>query len=230
MSSSVMIVGASGRMGRFAAEWIESRTKDLRVGPGVDRGDDLAARIERDRPAVGLDLTVAGLGVAHGSVFLRAGVPVVIGTSGVDAAEDARLDALAREHGAAGLVVPNFCLGIWLQQEMARLAARHLPSFEIVEEHHAGKKDAPSGTAADTARQLAELTGRDPADVPIHSVRLQGLYSNQEVLFGGPGEVLRITHQNFGLEAFGPGIVAALRHVLSAPPGVSRGIGAALEP
>lgn len=229
-AARVLLVGGEGRMGRFVREWLPKHAADLALAAHVGRGDDLAGAIERVRPDVGLDLTVAGLGAAHGARFLQRGVPVVIGTSGVTPEEDAELDALARESGTSGLVVPNFSLGIWLQQQMALLVARHLPSVEIVEEHHAKKKDAPSGTAADTARQLRAVRGPDSGPIPIHSVRLQGLYSNQEILFGGPGEVLTIRHQNFGLDAFGPGIVASLKYVLRAEPGVRRGLGVALEP
>ena len=78
----------------------------------------------------------------------------LIGTSGVTFEDDARLDAAARERGLGGLVVPNFCLGVWLMQRLALDAQRYLPALEIIEEHHASKIDAPSGTAIDTAGWL----------------------------------------------------------------------------
>jgi 4-hydroxy-tetrahydrodipicolinate reductase len=121
--------------------------------------------------------------------------------------------------------VPNFCLGIWLQQRLACEAARYFETIEVIEEHHHSKQDAPSGTAADTARRLEAVQPREGtrSSIPIHSVRLRGLYSNQTVLMGGTGEVLRLVHQTQGLEAFGPGILAALRHVAGAR-GVQTGI------
>jgi 4-hydroxy-tetrahydrodipicolinate reductase len=209
----VVIVGVDGRMGAFAKTLL-GKEPDLRVLGGVRSSEDLGSRLRDLRPAVGLDFTVAGRGAEHARVMLENGVRPLVGTSGVKPEEVADLDRLARARGLGGLVVPNFCLGIVLQQRFALEAARHFASIEIVEEHHKRKKDAPSGTALDTARRLAKARGIQPAAVPIHSVRIEGLYSNQTVLFGGPGEVLRIEHQNYGLEAFGPGILAALRHVV----------------
>jgi len=224
----VVIVGPQGRMGQFSRALIETQS-DLRVVGGVHTGEDLGARLRDMRPQVGLDFTVAGLGARHGRLMLENGVRPLIGTSGVTPEEIAGLDRLARELGLGGLVVPNFCLGIVLQQRFALQAARHYASFEILEEHHKKKKDAPSGTALDTARRLALERGLEPSAIPIHSVRIEGVYSNQTVLFGGPGEVLRIVHQNFGLDAFGPGILAALRHVMRAS-GVAVGLEQALAP
>jgi 4-hydroxy-tetrahydrodipicolinate reductase len=223
----IVIVGIDGRMGAFASARI-GLERDLRVLGGVRAKEDLGSRLRDLRPAVGLDFTVAGRGAEHGRVMLENGVRPLIGTSGVKPEEVADLDRLARARGLGGLVVPNFCLGIVLQQRFALEAARHYATFEILEEHHKKKKDAPSGTALDTARRLAADRGVEAASIPIHSVRIEGLYSNQTVLFGGPGEVLRIEHQNYGLEAFGPGILAALRHVMRMT-GVAVGLEQVLE-
>ena len=228
MTVRVLLVGAGGRMGRFTTELLAG-AGDLELVGGLGPGDELAAAIHDLRPDVGIDFTVAGLGADHGAALLEGGVRPVVGTSGVTPEDDARLDALARQRGLAGLVVPNFCVGIALQQELARRVASVLPTVEIIEEHHAGKLDAPSGTAADTARQLAGVKGVAEDAIPIHSVRIEGLYSNQTVVFGGPGEELRIAHRTYGLDACGPGILAALRWVATAEAGVRRGIGAALD-
>jgi len=224
----VALIGSGGRMGRFTLDLLAG-AEDLELAAAVGRDAELAAVLEDVRPDVGLDFTVAGQGAAHGRVMLEHGVRPVIGTSGVTPQEDRELDGLARERGLGGLVVPNFCLGVWLQQELARTAAEYLHSIEIVEEHHASKVDAPSGTAADTAVQLAAVRGVEPGDIPIHSVRLKGLYSNQTVMFGGPGEVIRLTHEVFSNDAFGPGILASLRYAASAAPGVERGVGHAFQ-
>ena len=228
MTLRVLVVGSEGRMGRFARRLI-AESEDLELAGGTGRGGDLAAELERLRPDVGLDLTVAGLGARHAAAMLEAGVRAVVGTSGVTPEEDRELDAHPRAAGLAALVVPNFCVGLWLQQELALRAARVFESIEIVEEHHARKKDAPSGTAADTARRLAAVRPGGSPPIPIHSIRLQGLTSNQTVHFGGPGEVLSLVHRNYGLEAFGPGILASLRWIVGAAPGAYRGIGHALR-
>jgi 4-hydroxy-tetrahydrodipicolinate reductase len=177
---------------------------------------------------VALDLTHAPLGLAHGLTMIECGVRPVIGTSGVDAAQTAELDRAARAAGSGGIVVPNFSLGVWLLQRAAELAARHMPRFELIEMHNERKLDTPSGTAVYCAEQLAAIVGVDPASVPIHSVRLPGVHSNQEVVFGSEGEWLRLRHETFGLESFAPGVLAALRFAATAH-GVARGLGPALR-
>jgi 4-hydroxy-tetrahydrodipicolinate reductase len=90
-------------------------------------------------------------------------------------------------------------------------AARHMDKAEIVELHHDRKLDAPSGTAARTARLMAEATGGEPP--PIHSVRLPGLVAHQEVILGGLGETLTIRHDSIARESFMPGVLLAVRRV-----------------
>lgn len=222
------LIGFRGRMGTFTRSLLEGEP-DIELCCTLERGDDLHKVLGEAEADVGLDFTVAGKGAANGLALIECGVRPVIGTSGVTHDEDSLLDLAAKAAGLAGLVVPNFCLGVWLQQEFARRAAQFLPSMEIVEEHHKDKQDAPSGTAVDTAFQMAGARGIPPETVPVHSVRLDGLFSNQTVLFGGPGEVLRLTHDTYGLQAFGPGILASLRYTAQAEPGVRRGVGLAFE-
>lgn len=216
----VVLVGASGRMGRFAAGLLRGDAGFVLVAE-LDRGADLVAELGRARADVGLDLTVAGRGALHGELLLAAGVRPVIGTSGVTPGEVAVLDRQARELGLGGLVVPNFSLGMVRLQQAAVLAVRDFPHVEIVETHHDGKQDAPSGTALDTARRL-EAAGARP--VPIHSLRLPGVPARHEIVMGGAGETLRLEHAARGLEAYGPGILRALAYVTTA-----RGVACGLE-
>ena len=222
-SIGVVLVGASGRLGRLAAEVID-QAPDLHVAHALGSADDLGSELLerlRAKPAqLAMDATSAGLGAAHGRALLGAQLRTVIATSGVTPAEVADLDVLARSLGSAGLVVPNFSLGLWLLQRFALEAAAFLPQVEIIERHHAHKRDAPSGSALDTARQL-EATGLGP--IPIHSVRLPGLYAHQEVQLGAPGETLTLSHDMLGPAAFAPGILASLRYVQGAQ-GVANGI------
>jgi 4-hydroxy-tetrahydrodipicolinate reductase len=153
----------------------------------------------------------------------------VIGTSGVSLEENQELHEAALEVGLGGLVVPNFSLGVWLLQRACEEAARFFPDAEILEMHALTKKDAPSGTALDTAERMdAVRDGDGQEDIPIHSVRIPGLFSNQEVMFGGRGEVLRLRHETYSLQCFEAGILAALRYAADAR-GVGRGIGLAFE-
>jgi len=145
---------------------------------------------------------------------LEAGVPVVIGTTGFDAAE---VDARAREAGLVCFHAPNFALGAVLLMRFAEEAARSFPRAEIVELHAETKVDAPSGTALATAARM----GTSPV---IHSVRLPGLVAHQEVIFGGPGETLTIRHDTTSREAFVPGVKLALARLHGLPPGLTIGL------
>ena len=222
---TIAVVGARGRLGAYAVTHY-GRTEGLSVVLQVQRGDDLRAALLASKPAVMLDVTEAGLGALHARVALECGVRPLIGTSGVSPAQASELDVYAREQRLGGLIVPNFSLGMVLLQRAAEDIVQHMGQCEIIELHHERKKDAPSGTATDTARRLAAKRG-DASPIPIHSVRLPGHYAHQEVLFGAPGETLRLRHDMSSPEAFGPGLVAAARYCQTAV-GVAVGLRHAL--
>ena len=136
---------------------------------------------------------------------VAAGVHVVIGTSGFDISELEGLD------GANIFYAPNFAIGAVLLMQFAAAAAKIMPAAEIIELHHDGKLDAPSGTAVRTAELMAQASGR-PAP-PIHSVRLPGLVAHQEVIFGDVGQTLTIRHDSLERESFMPGLLLAIRRV-----------------
>lgn len=224
----VALVGARGRMGRFAAALLE-RQPDFALVARLGRGDALPEAFAACEAQLGLDLTVAGLGARHARWMLEAGLRPVIGTSGVTPAELAELDASARARGLGGLVVPNFSLGMALVQRVALELARALPAVEIVELHHDGKRDAPSGSALDTRRRLAAVRAPDAPAIPIHSVRLPGLRAHQELVFGAPGETVTLRHDTSSQECYAQGLLAALRHAAGAT-GVRCGLEHALAP
>jgi 4-hydroxy-tetrahydrodipicolinate reductase len=165
-----------------------------------------------------VDFTRPDSVVANVEAAIAAGVPSVVGTSGADLDG---VDEQARAAGAAVFYAPNFALGAVLMMRFATEAAAHFPRAEIVELHHEAKVDAPSGTAKATAAAM----GGDP---PIHSVRLPGLVAHQEVLLGGPGELLTIRHDTLSREAFVPGVLLALERLPSLPPGLTVGLDALL--
>jgi 4-hydroxy-tetrahydrodipicolinate reductase len=152
---------------------------------------------------------------------VEAGVPALVGTSGLDGRALEELDELARQRSLPVFVVPNFAVGAVLMMRFAAEAAEHLPRAEIVELHHETKKDAPSGTARATAERL-------PGTPPIHSVRLPGLVAHQEVLLGGDGQLLTIRHDTLSREAFVPGVLLALERLPTLPPGLTVGLDAVL--
>jgi 4-hydroxy-tetrahydrodipicolinate reductase len=183
------------------------------LGPAlVESGHELVETLG-DAEAM-VDFTRPDAVVENVEAAIDAGVPSVVGTSG---AELAAVGDRARTAGLAVFYAPNFALGAVLMMRFAAEAAKHLPRAEIVELHHDTKLDAPSGTAKATAAAM----GGDP---PIHSVRLPGLVAHQEVLLGGPGELLTIRHDTLSREAFVPGVLLALERLPQLPPGLTVGL------
>ena len=200
----VGVAGAAGRMGVAACAAIEA-AEDLELAGRADPalGAELASILERCDVVV--DFTTPDSALANARECVAAGVHVVIGTTGFDAA------ALEGLTGANVFVAPNFAIGAVLMMEFAARAARHMAAAEIIELHHDGKIDAPSGTAARTAALMAAASGR-PAP-PIHSVRLPGLVAHQEVILGDVGQTLTIRHDSLERESFMPGMLLAVRRV-----------------
>jgi 4-hydroxy-tetrahydrodipicolinate reductase len=180
---------------------------------GIGRGDEP----EVEGADAAIDFTQPDAAAANARVALEGGVPVIVGTSGLGGRELEQLDELARDRSLALLVVPNFAIGAVLMMRFAAEAAEHLPRAEILELHHEGKKDAPSGTARATAERM-------PGDPAIHSVRLPGLVAHQEVLLGGEGQLLTIRHDTLSREAFVPGVLLALEKLPTLPPGLTIGL------
>jgi 4-hydroxy-tetrahydrodipicolinate reductase len=202
----VAVAGAAGRMGRMVCDAV-SATDDLsltgRADPvlGVSVADvlgDADVLVDFTRPDTALD---------NARAALEAGVHVVIGTSGFD------LDGLrlaARESSANAFVAPNFALGAVLMMRFAAEASRVMARAEIIELHHEGKLDAPSGTAKRTAEMME-------GDVPIHSVRLPGIVADQEVILGDVAQTLTIRHVTTDRTSFMPGVLLAIRRVADLP-------------
>ena len=180
--------------------------------PGGRIYDDVAALYDEAKPDVVVDFTVypVTVDVAHAAV--HRGISPVIGATGWTADDETRFAALCDDRGVGAALVPNFAIGAVLMMRFAAEAARFFPTAEIVELHHDGKIDAPSGTAKLTARRMTQTSGRS-GDVPIHSVRLRGLVAHQEVLLGGEGEVLTIRHDSLSRASFMSGVLLAVRGV-----------------
>lgn len=201
---AVAVSGAAGRMGETVCRAVEG-AQDMELVGRADPALGVELSEVLGDAEVVVDFTQPDTAVANARACLEAGVHCVIGTSGADFSE---LEGV----GSANLFfAPNFAIGAVLMIEAAKLAAAHMPECEIVELHHDGKLDAPSGTAAHTAEVLREA-GASVHD-PIHSVRLPGLVAHQEVLFGGLGQTLTIRHDSISRESFMPGVLLAVRRV-----------------
>jgi 4-hydroxy-tetrahydrodipicolinate reductase len=166
----------------------------------------------------------------------RHGVHAVVGTSGFTEADVDELDRLFPVGGSVGCVVaPNFAIGAVLMMRFAELAAPWFDSVEVIELHHDGKIDAPSGTAVNTAQRMAAASADwapdpttveavagargalGPAGIRIHSVRLRGLVAHQEVLLGTDGQSLTIRHDSYDRSSFMPGVLVAVKAVADHP-------------
>ena len=201
---NVAVSGAAGRMGQTVCGAVEGADDMALVGRADPQLETALSDVLGDADVV-VDFSTPDSALENARLCLDAGVHCVMGTSGADFSE---LEGV----GTANLLVaPNFAIGAVLMMELAQRVAEHLPECEIVELHHDGKLDAPSGTAARTA-ELVRAAGGNVHE-PIHSVRLPGLVAHQEVIFGGPGQTLTIRHDSIDRESFMPGVLLAVRKV-----------------
>ena len=241
----VGVFGARGRMGAEVCRAVEA-ADDLEIGAALDVGDD---RTTAETCAVVVDFTHPDAVMDNLSWCIQHGVHAVVGTTGFTDERLAQLRTKLADHPDVGiLVAANFSIGAVLMMHFAEQAARFYESVEIIELHHPNKADAPSGTAATTARRIAaarssaglgappdattqELPGARGASVDgvhVHGVRLRGLVAHQEVLFGDVGETLTIRHDSLDRVSFMPGVLAGVRAVRSRP-GLTVGMESILE-
>jgi 4-hydroxy-tetrahydrodipicolinate reductase len=224
MTTRVAIIGASGRMGRLIDELIgdlDGFEVVARLGSADPLDDMLAADVAVDVTVPAVSQSVVDFAVEHG---LR----VLVGTSGWSSD---RLTALGRrvaeKPGLGVIVIPNFSIGSVLATAFATTAARFFDSIEIVEAHHASKVDSPSGTAVRTAELIGQARvalgpviaphadqrarGQQVSSVPIHSLRMDGVVAKQDVIFGGTGEMLTVSHETLSPTSYRAGITLALQ-------------------
>jgi 4-hydroxy-tetrahydrodipicolinate reductase len=206
----VAVAGAAGRMGETVCAAVAG-ADDMEL---VGRADPLlGTTLEQVLPdaEVVVDFTRPDTALGNALACLDAGVHVVIGTTGFDPAPLQQATSREGRAPANVLIAPNFAIGAVLMMRFAAEAARHMAKAEIIELHHDAKLDAPSGTAARTAKLMAEASAKAPP--PIHSVRLPGLVAHQEVILGDLGQTLTIRHDTIGRESFMPGVLLAVRRV-----------------
>lgn len=206
--------------------------------------DNLTKALQESGAQVAVDFTHPAVVLDNVRTCLRVGVSAVVGTTGWTAEKIAEVDRLAKRRKIPVVIAPNFAIGAVLMMKFAAEAARYFERVEIIELHHDGKADAPSGTALRTA-ELIRQSRREPFPPPkvaqpevflsgvlggemdgirIHSVRLPGLMAHQEVLLGMTGQMLTIRHDAFSRDAFVPGVLLAVERVLHLPPGVTYGL------
>jgi len=229
-------------MGTEVVKAVEA-ADDLELVATVDAGDELATLADAGTQVV-VDFTRPDVVMDNIRFCLDHDLHCVVGTTGFDEARLATVAEWLEPKPRLGVVIaPNFGIGAVLLMRFAQEAAPFFPSVEIVELHHPNKVDAPSGTAARTARLIAAARraaglppspdattealpgarGADVDGVAVHAVRLTGLVAHQEVLLGGPGETLTLRHDSYDRASFMPGVLLAVREVGNRP-GLTVGI------
>ena len=249
MPIAVVVHGAAGRMGReilsslcqadglkaVGAIDLEAKQDFLALPDGsgeIPFSTNLESILSHCRPDVMVDFTIRDATMAAAQVATKQGVNLVIGTTGLSSEDIGEIKRLCHNRDLGAIIAPNFSLGAALMVHLAKLAARYFDYAEVIEKHHDGKADAPSGTAIDTAKAMLEMRGK-PFNYPvplkesltgtrggqiegvgIHSVRLPGLLAHQEVIFGARGQTLTIRHDSISRESFTPGVIMAIREVV----------------
>jgi 4-hydroxy-tetrahydrodipicolinate reductase len=238
----VAVLGAKGKVGETMVKAVVD-AEDLTFTAGVDAGDPLSQLVDA-RTDVVIDFTHPDVVMDNLKFVIDNDIHAVVGTTGFTDERISQVqDWLSAKPNVAVIIAPNFAIGAVLSMHFAQQAARFFESVEVIELHHPHKADAPSGTAARTARLIAEarkdlppnpdatstgLEGARGADVdgiPVHSVRLAGLVAHQEVLFGTQGETLTIRHDSIDRTSFVPGVLLAVRKVAE-----RRGLTVGIEP
>lgn len=247
MTIKIAVAGAKGRMGQLIIEEVR-RFEDLELVAGFDilgagaplgggvvvsDASDMAEVLKRSGAEVLIDFTTPAATTENVRVAADLDVNLVVGTTGLS--EDQKREmARAVEGRVAAVISPNFSVGVNLFWKLIEVAARSLEGYdiEVIEAHHRNKMDAPSGTAMEAVRVLAEATGKSETvygregqglrgdEIGVHAVRAGDIVGDHVVLFAGPGERLEIKHQAHSRQAFASGAVRAARWVARASRGV----------
>ncbi|MFF2482192.1 4-hydroxy-tetrahydrodipicolinate reductase [Paenibacillus sp. NPDC058071] len=200
---------------------------------GVLASATLEEALNGARADVLVDFTVPAVAYSNTKTALEYGVRPIVGTTGFTPEQIEELDKLSREKGLGALIAPNFSIGAILMMKFAAQASKYMPHVEIIEYHGDQKLDAPSGTSIKTAELIAEVRKELRQGNPnehetiegarggyyngfrIHSVRLPGVFAQQEVVFGGHGQTLKIRHDSYDRAGYMPGVNVAIKKVMN---------------
>ncbi|WP_405168480.1 4-hydroxy-tetrahydrodipicolinate reductase [Paenibacillus sp. FSL H3-0286] len=199
---------------------------------GVIVTSDLEAALAGSNGDVLVDFTTPQSAYTNTALAIKYGVRPVIGTTGFTPEQMVELDKQCQEQGIGGLIAPNFSIGAILLMKFAAQASKYFPHLEIIEYHGDQKLDAPSGTAVKTAEMISEvreeLRQGNPKEEEtiegarggyyngfrIHSVRLPGVFAQEEVIFGGFGQSLKIRHDSYERAGYMPGVKMGIEKVM----------------
>ena len=224
MTTKVAVVGATGKLGRLVSQIVRN-SEEFELVAEIDSRGELADMLGAD---IAVDVTLPAVSQSVVEFAVAHGISVLVGTSGWSSEWIATLERTITGNLAVGvIIVPNFSIGSVLTTVFATMAARFYDSIEIIEAHHASKVDSPSGTAVRTAELIGaaraglgpvaaphadqRARGQQVASIPVHSLRMHGVVARQDVIFGGNGEVLTLSHETLAPSSYEPGILIALR-------------------
>ncbi len=228
MTTSVAVVGASGKLGSLVCRLI-NESEDFTLAAELGSQSDLSEMLVAD---IVVDVSLPSISRKVLEFAVENGKSIMVGTSGWSAERINQVEPLIESHPEVGVIfISNFSLGSALSAHLATLAAKHFDSIEIIEAHGIHKVDSPSGTAVSTAERIGKVRDQDVqaphadqrasgqlvAGVPVHSLRMEGVVAKQDVIFGGNGETVTITHTTLSDRSYEAGIMAAIR----ALPGLS---------
>lgn len=226
MSIKVIVNGAFGRMGLVTQEAIR-QADDLELVAALGKNDNLADAITQSKADVVIDFTLPNAVFQNTQTIIRCKARPVVGTSGLTEENIAELEKLCEAEKIGGIIAPNFSVGAILAMRYAQETAKYFPDCEIIEMHHEKKVDSPSGTAIKTAQMISKTRkkaaiiphsdiarGASCNDIPVHAVRLPGMFANLHILFGSLGETLTIKHDSHDRNCMMPGVCFCCRKVM----------------
>jgi len=230
MAIRILVNGAQGKMGQQTVSAVKA-DKELELVAELGKQDNLLEAIKNSQAEVVVDFTTASAAYENAKQIIEVGVHPVIGTSGFLPEQIKEIVTACHEKKLGGIIAPNFSIGAVLMMKFSKDTAHYFKDVEIIELHHDGKEDSPSGTAIKTSEMITAGRGKIPEKkvgtetlkgargatnhgISIHSVRLPGLVAHQEVIFGGIGETLTIRHDSINRECFMPGVLLACKKVV----------------
>jgi 4-hydroxy-tetrahydrodipicolinate reductase len=230
MTIKVIVNGAGGKMGQEVVKLIQ-KSPDFELVATPSRNSNLENEIQAHQAQIVIDFTTAAVAYQNCAAIINSGAHPVIGTTGFSSEQIQELQQRCAAKKLGGIIAPNFAIGVILLMRCAKEVVQYFPHVEIIELHHDGKADAPSGTAIKTAEVLGSVRQKPTAiiqekellpgargsvknDIHIHSVRLPGLVAHEEIIFGGLGQSLTLRHDTYHREAFMPGVLLACQKVL----------------
>ena len=204
----VAIIGSNGKMGQLANTVIESMP-NCQIVARITRIDDLDAVLKTTRPDIAIELTSHEQVFSNTRTIIVNKVHPIVGSSGLKSSDIEALAVLCANNKISGIIAPNFSVGMALISKIAKDLKQHYDEFSIIEFHHAGKKDKPSGTARYTAGLL------DMKEQDICSIRSNGFVAKQQLYISSQSERVLIDHESFDRSSFSKGISLCVNKVMS---------------